>query len=172
MGDIKTTFEEKLRELVKLGKANKGTLDLEKVNNFFKEYNLDGDKIDKIYEYLESHSIVVLHNNDFFDDEPSEDALMELEDGDYRDEVSEDYDEMAPIGMVMSDDPVKLYLKEIGSYPLLSIAEEIELAKRIEKGGAAAGVCSRSCSFSSVSKALPKSNSCSRINPSTPLRIP
>ena len=51
--------------------------------------------------------------NDFFDDEPSEDALMELEDGDYRDEVSEDYDEMAPIGMVMSDDPVKLYLKEI-----------------------------------------------------------
>ena len=40
MGDIKTTFEEKLRELVKLGKANKGTLDLEKVNNFFKEYNL------------------------------------------------------------------------------------------------------------------------------------
>ena len=134
MSDIKTTFEEKLRELVKLGKRNKGTLELEKVNDFFKEYNLDGDKIDKIYEYLESHSIVVLHNNDFFDDEPSEDALMELEDGDYRDEITEDYDEMAPIGMVMSDDPVKLYLKEIGSYPLLSIAEEIELAKRIEKG--------------------------------------
>ena len=134
MSDIKTTFEEKLRELVKLGKANKGTLELEKVNDFFKAYNLDGDKIDKIYEYLESHSIVVLHNSDFLDDEPSEDALMELEDGDYRDDITEDYDEMAPIGMVMSDDPVKLYLKEIGSYPLLSIAEEIELAKRIEKG--------------------------------------
>ncbi len=134
MSDLKNTFEEKLRELVKLGKANKGTLELEKVNDFFKEYNLDGDKIDKIYEYLESHSIVVLHNNDFLDDEPSDDALLELEDGDYSDEISEDYDEMAPIGMVMSDDPVKLYLKEIGSYPLLSIAEEIELAKRIEKG--------------------------------------
>ena len=134
MSDLKNTFEEKLRELVKLGKANKGTLELEKVNDFFKEYNLDGDKIDKIYEYLESHSIVVLHTNDFLDDEPSDDALLELEDGDYNDEIGEDYDEMAPIGMVMSDDPVKLYLKEIGSYPLLSIAEEIELAKRIEKG--------------------------------------
>ena len=134
MSELKNTFEEKLRELVKLGKTNKGTLELEKVNDFFKEYNLDGDKIDKIYEYLESHSIVVLHTNDFLDDEPSDDALLELEDGDYNDEIGEDYDEMAPIGMVMSDDPVKLYLKEIGSYPLLSIAEEIELAKRIEKG--------------------------------------
>ena len=130
MSDLKSTFEEKLHELVKLGKSNKGILDLEKVNDFFKEYNLDGDKIDKIYEYLESHSIVVLHNNDLLDDEPSEDALLELEDGDYSDEISEDYDEMAPIGMVMSDDPVKLYLKEIGSYPLLSIAEEIELARQ------------------------------------------
>ncbi len=134
MSDLKNSFEEKLNELVKLGKANKGILDLEKVNDFFKEYNLDAGQIDKIYEYLESHSIVVLHDNDLLDDEPTEDALLELEDADFNDDVNDDYDETAPVGMVMSDDPVKLYLKEIGSYPLLSIAEEIELAKRIEKG--------------------------------------
>ncbi len=134
MGDIKSSFEEKLRELVKLGKANKDILDLEKVNNFFKEFNLDANQIDKIYEYLESHSIIVLHNNDL-DDEPSDDALLELDDGDFTDEITEDYDDLSnSVGMIMSDDPVKLYLKEIGSYPLLSIAEEIELAKRIEQG--------------------------------------
>ena len=136
MSDLKTSFEEKLRELIKLGKTNKGVLELEKVNDFFKEYNLDGDKIDKIYEYLESNSIVVLHGTDL-EDEPSDDALLELDDADFGDESIEDYDENAfagGVGMVMSDDPVKLYLKEIGGYPLLSIAEEIELAKRIEKG--------------------------------------
>ena len=133
MGDLKSSFEEKLRELVKLGKANKDILDLEKVNNFFKEFNLDANQIDKIYEYLESHSIIVLHNNDL-DDEPSDDALLELEDSDFSEEVVEDYDDLSnSVGMIISDDPVKLYLKEIGSYPLLSIAEEIELAKRIEQ---------------------------------------
>ena len=133
MGDLKSSFEEKLRELVKLGKANKDILDLEKVNDFFKEFNLDANQIDKIYEYLESHSIIVLHNNDL-DDEPSDDALLELEDSDFSEEVTEDYDDLSnSVGMIISDDPVKLYLKEIGSYPLLSIAEEIELAKRIEQ---------------------------------------
>ena len=139
MSDLKTSFEEKLRELIKLGKTNKGVLELEKVNDFFKEYNLDGDKIDKIYEYLESNSIVVLHSTDL-EDEPSDDALLEIDD-DFSDEPIEDYDENAyagGVGMVMSDDPVKLYLKEIGGYPLLSIAEEIELAKRIENGDEAA----------------------------------
>ena len=134
MGDLKTSFEEKLRELVKLGKSNKDILDLEKVNNFFKEFNLNTAQIDKIYEYLESHSIIVIHNTDL-EDGPSDDALLELDDADFTDEISEDYDDLSnSVGVIMSDDPVKLYLKEIGSYPLLSITEEIELAKRIEHG--------------------------------------
>ncbi len=134
MGDLKTSFEEKLRELVKLGKSNKDILDLEKVNNFFKEFNLNTTQIDKIYEYLETHSIIVVHNTDL-EDGPSDDALLELDDADFTEEVTEDYDDLSnSVGVIMSDDPVKLYLKEIGSYPLLSITEEIELAKRIEQG--------------------------------------
>lgn len=135
MSDTITSFEEKLRALVKLGKDNKGLLELEKVNDFFKEYNLDADQIDKIYEYLETNSIVVLQNSDP-EDEPNEDALLELEDSDLVEDISEDFNEDLLVGtnVVMSDDPVKLYLKEIGSYPLLSIDEEIELAKKIEQG--------------------------------------
>lgn len=135
MSDTITSFEEKLRALVKLGKENKGLLELEKVNDFFKEYNLDADQIDKIYEYLETNSIVVLQNSDP-EDEPNEDALLELEDSELVEDISEDFNEdlLAGTNIVMSDDPVKLYLKEIGSYPLLSIDEEIELAKKIEQG--------------------------------------
>lgn len=134
MSDTITSFEEKLRALVKLGKENKGLLELEKVNDFFKEYNLDADQIDKIYEYLETNSIVVLQNTDP-EDEPNEDALLELEDSELVEDISEDFNEdlLAGTNIVMSDDPVKLYLKEIGSYPLLSIDEEIELAKKIEQ---------------------------------------
>lgn len=135
MSDTITSFEEKLRALVKLGKENKGLLELEKVNDFFKEYNLDADQIDKIYEYLETNSIVVLQNSDP-EDEPNEDALLELEDSELVEDISEDFSEdlLAGTNIVMSDDPVKLYLKEIGSYPLLSIDEEIQLAKKIEQG--------------------------------------
>ncbi|WP_310605338.1 RNA polymerase sigma factor RpoD [Anaerosporobacter sp.] len=134
MSDLINTFEEKLKELVSLGKKNKGILEVEKVNDFFKELNLDVNQIDKIYEYLESHNIAVINLVDESDDEPDEDLLLEME----NDEELTMVEDLASASNVMSDDPVKLYLKEIGSYPLLSIAEEIELAKKIEQGDEAA----------------------------------
>jgi len=129
-----TDFLARLDELVSLAKKNKGILEIDKLNNFFKEFNLDVDQVDKIYEHLESNNIVVLEPNEL-DDEPNEDALLELE-TDTNDEFKEDEiaEDVSVVSAAMSDDPVKLYLKEIGGYPLLSIEQEIELAKRIENG--------------------------------------
>ncbi len=129
-----TDFLARLDELVSLAKKNKGILEIDKLNNFFKEFNLDVDQVDKIYEHLESNNIVVLEPTEL-DDEPNEDALLELE-TDTNDEFTEDEipEDVSVVSAAMSDDPVKLYLKEIGGYPLLSIEQEIELAKRIENG--------------------------------------
>ena len=126
MSETVIKFEEKLKELVQISKKNKGVIEVEKVNDFFKEMNLNVNQIDKIYEYLESHNIVVLNLSD---DEPDDSLLLEME----HDEDVTVMDDIATATSAMSDDPVKLYLKEIGSYPLVSISEEIELAKKIEQ---------------------------------------
>ncbi len=121
-------LEDKFRELLAYANKQKGILEAEKVNTLISELNLDNSQIDKIYERLEAYNIVVLNASE---DEPSEEILLELDD-DAEDAQLEV--EALTQSYSMSDDPVHLYLKEIGNYPLLTMTDEIELAKKIADG--------------------------------------
>ena len=121
-------LEDKFRELLAFANKQKGILEAEKVNTLISELNLDNSQIDKIYERLEAYNIVVLNSGE---EEPSEEILLELDD-DAEDAQLEV--EALTQSYSMSDDPVHLYLKEIGNYPLLTMSDEIELAKKIAEG--------------------------------------
>ena len=129
MNEVQASFEAKLQELLTLARANKDVIEVDKVNDFFKGFDLSAAQIDKIYEYLENRGIVVM--TPIEDDEPSEDALLDM---DQEDEALLEAEDLNALANVMSDDPVKQYLKEIGDYPLLSLDEEIELAEKIQSG--------------------------------------
>ncbi len=105
----------RLKELVAIGKKKKGVLEYKEIISYLGDIELDPDQIDKIYEYFESQGIDVL-------------GVMEMDE-----EVEKDLDLSLPEGINI-DDPVRMYLKEIGKVPLLSADEEIELARRMEEG--------------------------------------
>ena len=121
-------FQEKLRELVSLGKKKKGILEIQEINDFFSDMELDSDQMEKVFDYLEANNVDVLRISNDDDDIPDDIVMSDEDDIDV-----EKIDLSVPDGISI-EDPVRMYLKEIGKVPLLSAEEEVELAKRMADG--------------------------------------
>ena len=123
-------FQQKLIEILELGKKKKNMLEYQEIADFFKNLNLDPEKFEMVIDYLEQNGIDVLKISN--DDDVDDDIILDDED-----EVEvEKIDLSVPEG-VSVEDPVRMYLKEIGKVPLLSADEEIELAQNMEDGAVA-----------------------------------
>lgn len=126
-------FQEKLKELLAIAKKRKNVIeDSEIVACFAKsaDIELNAERMTEVFDYLEANKVDVLTITEG-DEEPDEDALLDVE---MEDDISvEKIDLSIPEGANI-EDPVRMYLKEIGKVPLLSAEEEIALAQKMEAG--------------------------------------
>lgn len=116
-------FTERLKELLVFAEKKKNVLEFQEVNDFFSDMELDAQRIEKIYDFLDKHNVDVLR----ISEEDEEDIILDEED-----EI-ETIDLTIPEGINI-EDPVRMYLKEIGKVQLLNADEEIELARKMEEG--------------------------------------
>ena len=121
-------FEEKMKELLAVAKKKKNVLEYQEINDFFLDMPLEEEQFDKILEILEQNNVDILRITE--DDEVDDEEIMMI---DEEDVDVENLDLSVPDGISI-EDPVRMYLKEIGKVPLLSAEEEIELARKMELG--------------------------------------
>ena len=131
-------FSEKLVELLELAKKKKHVLEYQEISDFFKDSPLEVDQMEKVFDFLEASGVDVLRITENSGDELLLDNDMDMDGMEDEEEVELDKIDLSVPEGVSIEDPVRMYLKEIGKVSLLSADEEIELAKRMEKGDEAA----------------------------------
>ncbi len=131
--DVQEKFLKTLESLLQQAKTKKNTLEYDEILKSFDGIELTEDKMDDILEYLEKNNIDVLQGKTM--DDPGDELLLETEDDIIPDEDEPELiDDVDVLEGVSTEDPVRMYLKEIGNVPLLTSDEEVELAKRVEAG--------------------------------------
>ena len=123
--DMDAKFEEQLKSLIEVAKKKKNVLEDKEVLGHFSGVDLNEQRMEVIYDTLEANNIDVLSMTE---EEPEDIPFDDMDDGEV-----EQIDISIPEG-VSIEDPVRMYLKEIGKVSLLTADEEIELAKRMEQG--------------------------------------
>ncbi len=135
---IEERFNKKLVELLELAKKKKNVIEDNEIINHFndcKDIELTAERLTTVFEFLEENNVDVLNITDDEEDVDDDDLLL---DGDVEPDVDVEQIDMNITDGVSIDDPVRMYLKEIGKVPLLSAEEETELARRMEHGDEAA----------------------------------